>query len=696
MAHGDIELAKNLSSGTYYIQLDTHWNKNFMEKYVLPIQIINPKINVVTAKNSVAKNADNLNLNFYPESGTLLNNTVNWVYLNLENNGVFIAEQPITILDNKTNKIVAKAKTNKNGQAKFSLLSKPMHNYTASLNYKNNTYTFDLDPAKDSGVIIHKKHNQENNITQNFVVEFTKDVLKTYNEQSFFATIHRNNKLLYVLPFKINKKDTKYLLAFNKENLFNGFNTLTLFNKENKPISGRHFYSETKSKINIIAEHGEITKDSLTIDFYLKSSLKNTNLSISVLPKDTKLNNNAINILDAFLLAPYINKNVAATHKMSNNDLDMLLQTQLSSFKSHHINNKKPIFAPETGLQINGTINAEIKENYKVLLSSNESEILEVTKIKPDKKFSFSNLILKDNSNYKLALLNEKGLLLKSGFYIYKQNQSYKVDSLLSYKKDEFISAKKENVETNIDYNFLEYKDAQKLDEVIVTAQIKKEGTVPESLYPNTPGLLGSGFTKKLRISEVQSLTLTVVQYLDRQVNIDAKEKFGSVYLRIKRGVSTFYGSSMPLLLIDGFPTTNLDLLYQMRLNQIASIAVNASGAGYGMRGGAGVISIDLKKGNEKNKLKTNHNYFTSETDLGFTTSKPFFGNYPFQFSSLISQQFYETLDWIPYFNILPNKTNSLKVYKGKHDIIKLFINGMNDNGNLFYDIIELSTKDRL
>jgi hypothetical protein len=109
----------------------------------------------------------------------------------------------------------------------------------------------------------------------------------------------------------------------------------------------------------------------------------------------------------------------------------------------------------------------------------------------------------------------------------------------------------------------------------------------------------------------------------------------------------------------------------------------------------AGVVSIESRNGKEQYKTIPNENYFLSETDFGFTPSKIKFEAYPLIFSSKLSRSYYETLDWIPSFDLQPNTFNNLQVYKGEHQSLKLFINGMNDEGELIYKVIDISIKDK-
>lgn len=693
-AYGEIELPSTLDTGEYYINLATQWNKNFKNKYTVPIYIINSKTSNPLDEDLKVNIADAIDIAFYPESGSLLNNTTNTIYLTLQNNDVFLAEQAVAITDNTTNKAIANIKTNKLGHAKFNLLYQASNNYTATVKYEDSTYTKQLPKTLNSGVLIHKKENLNTKTSQDFTIEFSKEMLAQYNESTIFATVHRNQKLLYILPFKVNKKHKKYVIPIETENLFNGFNIITLFNEKNHPISERPFYVETKQNIEIETIKNDTTKDSITIDFQLKNSYTSTNLSISVLPKDTKLNENSSNIIDAFLLKPYLKTNIHSANHLADVDLDMLLQTQTKQTVKHTFNKQPPIYLQTRGLSIKGRINTEFKKNYKVLLTSTENEIIEVTDINPDKSFVFPNLIMRDSSNYKLAVLDEKGVIVKAGIYVYKQIENYKSDSLLVYNKNQFLTTK-EIVKEEMFIDYIDTKDSEILDEVLLMGKKRKEIQMDE-LYPNTLNELGNGFTQKLQFDEVDEMNNTVIQYLNNQSGVVAVERpMGASIIITRTTFDSFYDSTEALILLNGVPTDAESVAY-LPLSEVASIKINASGAGYGTRGSNGVIFIDLKKGGENYKTTPNLNYYTSSTDFGFITSRPTFVASQLIFNSSTTSQFYETLDWIPNFNVLPNKSNTLKIYKGEHENIKLFINGMNNDGQLFCKVVDLPIKKGL
>ncbi|MCX7549901.1 hypothetical protein [Xanthomarina sp. F2636L] len=695
IANGEITLPDSLDTGEYFINLDTAWNKNFDNKYIVPIYIINSATTSTSEEDIKVNETDALIITFYPESGSLLNNTTNIVYLTLHNNESFLAEQTVTITDNTTHKTIANFTTNKHGHAKFNVFCQANNTYKATVIYKDKVYTEPLPIALDSGVLIHKKEQSNKLSSQDFTIEFSEDLLNQYHKKTFFATIHRNQKLLYILPFELNKKHKKYVLPIDIKNLFNGFNTITLFNAKNQPLAERHFYVETKQMIDIETIQNKITKDSVILNFQLKNSYKNTNLSISVLPKDTKLITNASNILDAFLLDPYLKSNNHPITDLLDADLDILLQTQSKQTGTHTFNNSPPIYSNAKGLSIKGSINTEVKNAYKVLLTSTENEILEVTEVKQDKSFLFSNLILKDSSDYKLALLDEKGAIVKAGIYVYKQNENYKADSLLIYNNEQFLTAK-EKVEAieNTHTDDIIKKNTEILNEVVLQGK-KREEFTGEYSYPNRPNLLGNGFTKDLHFDEVDEMNNTVIQFLNNQAGVVASEGIGASVVITRATLDSFYDDTQALIILNGIPTDAESIAF-LPLSEVESLGVNATGAGYGMRGNNGVVTIELKKGNNTYKRIPNPNYYRSTTDFGFTKSKPIYEASLLQFNSSTSRQFYETLDWIPNFNVLPNKANSLKIYKGEHKQIKLFINGMNSDGELFYKVLDVPIKTDL
>ena len=423
-------------------------------------------------------------------------------------------------------------------------------------------------------------------------------------------------------------------------------------------------------------------------------------MSVSILPYKSKLNNNSTSILSAFLVAPYVSSEVDVNLFFNSNvsvlEKDIILKTQiLKRVKNKSLKfNIKPVYANENGLVIKGRVNTSLRslKGFKVLLSSQENGILLTTHIKEGKSFEFNKLKLKKKSNYKLALLNAKGKLVKAGFYIYGDDV-YKVDSLLvhSSQKNKIID-KKIIANLNINAYLIIDKTAEVLDEVIIKGK-RTKGKVGNEVHPNNPKELGNGFAKNIEIRERDRMNNTVIEFLNNQLGVSASESTLGASVVIQRAAfNSITGDNQALIIFNGVQT-NADILSGMRLHDVKNIKINALGAGYGVHGGSGVVVIDLKEGIEDRVTIPSNKYFLSSTDFGFSSSKPVYEAFNSVFSSKLSRSYFETLDWIPNVNLHPNSTQLLQVYKGTHQKIKLFINGMSDHGQLVYKVVEIPLK---
>ena len=80
-----------------------------------------------------------------------------------------------------------------------------------------------------------------------------------------------------------------------------------------------------------------------------------------------------------------------------------------------------------------------------------------------------------------------------------------------------------------------------------------------------------------------------------------------------------------------------------------------------------------------------------SETEFGFSTPTEKFINSEIYFPNKTSEELYSTIDWIPNFYLNAKTPNYLTISTKKHQNIKLFINGMNANGQLVYKMVTIN-----
>lgn len=705
-AHGEFDLTKNLKSGNYKLQLSTQWNKNFKNGTLFNIKVISLNHNNKLVKPINAIDKDSLIMNFFPESKTLLKNQANNIYFSIYNNNLPIAIKG-EIIDDQSHKIVCTFKSNEFGVGAINLLYNST--YTAVFFINGIKKTIRLPKAKLNGVILHQKRTPNESKFVIFELKTNNTtVSKLYNE-SVFAVLHRNGSLKSIAPIKIKKDVNYYRLQFLKDNLFNGFNTITLFNSQNQIISERNFYWNQNQKFDLKITKGKVSQDSVILNINVPKVFKKANLSISVLPDETKLYNNTSNIINSFLLEPYINSNANNIAGLINNidlkneALDMLIQTlsKNNEFPYKKLSHSAPKLNTEKGIIIRGSINTKIKDlsNYKVLLSSQENGLLLMNPISNANEFLFDNLILFHPTKYKLALISDKGKIEKASFFIYNSYTGYKPESTLKINhkitgilnKTEALS--KEDIGNTI--SLPKYKNSEDLDEVVILGYKDKLKIKKDRLLSNNPHLIGlkNNFTQHYLIDETVNEALDIVDYLKTLggIKVLTGNNFGDISITSTRGPKSFNGSNAIPVFLNGLPLgDDLRILNGYSVKDFDLVSINLSGAGFGITGSNGVINL-LTKENISGKNGDNLKIKKSDTEFGYSLPSITYENLFLEFQSQSALNYYGVLDWIPNYDVIPNTNNTIKINRANSNNIKIIINGFNENGALFFNETNLS-----
>ena len=168
--------------------------------------------------------------------------------------------------------------------------------------------------------------------------------------KDYFLNFHNGEKI-NKLKIKF-EKNTSIIKNIKLDNLAYGVNIFTLVDDQNNPIAERLFFNyEGLPLLDFNKTSVKTVKDSLEVylKFDDKINFKNSNASISILPKRTKSYNKSSNIISQTLLNPYLKgivenggyyfKNINDQKKY---DLDNLLITQgWSSFDWKSITDKE-------------------------------------------------------------------------------------------------------------------------------------------------------------------------------------------------------------------------------------------------------------------------------------------------------------------------------------------------------------------
>jgi len=545
-----------------------------------------------------------------------------------------------------------------------------------------------------------------------FEINTSSEVIKNkkLKNKYLFAVLHRNGDLKSVLPLQLKKDKISYKIAFSKSDLFNGVNMIALFDEDKKIISEKSFFWTSHTPIDIEITERSKTYDTLSLNLKVFNIDTKANISVSILPEETKLYKNNSNIISSLLIDPYLKTNnygvasLLSKKTINTNKLDYISKIAISqnTFPYKGLTTSSLHYKNENGITINGKVNTKIKDlsNYTVLLSSNENRLTEVSAISKDHTFTFDKLNFKKASNYSLALINEKGKMEKATFFVYNNYVNYKANNTLPqsliYKSNTPI--KIESTNNNTEYSSLpEYQDAEALDEILITANKKKKQLqIKQTLAKYN--ILGLGLSKVYKPEDSGFSGGTILDYLQTLPSTTVVyNSSGDVSIQNNRGARTINDTGPRLLsvTVDGVLFNDLTLLTFRRAEEIEYVVLNINGAGYGPLYPNGVIHLITRKGESGKPIVNNPKIQKSKTAFGFNASKSRYEKPELQFTTQNSIDNYSTIDWIPNFEITPGADNILKVNRQNYNNIKIIINGITQDGKPIYkeQILSLSNQ---
>ncbi len=258
---GSFFLPADLPTGTYHLVAYTRWMRNFEAYFHTPITVINPY-----KKPNKSLITNDLKVNFYPESGQVLQNTSNQILISVQN----YQTQKIhgKIINNINDVVLSNLNFDEFGFCRINLNYDSAVNYRLMLDYQHNFQFFDLPKAeKASKITVVEKENT-------FEIQLQNQSKKTTGELELFAS----NQTLKTL-----KTDLNATHQISKNDLPNGLLGVRL-NVDNQIENERLFWHsdlEThqkilpeKSKTSLVKFELDIPKDA-TISVSIKRAYGN-------------------------------------------------------------------------------------------------------------------------------------------------------------------------------------------------------------------------------------------------------------------------------------------------------------------------------------------------------------------------------------------------------------------------------------
>ena len=678
------------TSGNYKFKAYTNWMKNFDERnaYVEYFRVIDSEIDS-TVKSTITENV--LDAQFLPEGGHFVDFVKTNVGVVIKNSQGFGEPSVEGDVYDANNKFITSFKTNSLGIGRFLLFPEINQKYKVKINHLNKDFEFSIEDIKLKGIAIHV-----NNSNGNVALEFktNQETLKDIKDKPFKLVIH-NGKEAKGVNIAFTEKDLVKMVDY--EELLPGLNIFTLFDENNAPILERMFFNF--NGIDII-NSGNMSyakeKDSMRIYIPLKNLHdaleENQNISISVLPEGTKSYERHQNIISHTFLQPYLKGYIEnAKYYFTNIDaekrfaLDNLLITQgWSSYNWNNIfnNNVTDSFVFEDGILFKANKNSNgINDFILYPLKNNDGHIISLSEDK--NSFVKSGLFPEEDEKLSIGALGKKGKLNDPGLYV--QFFPSKIPELHNEFETLYTNQSAITKATpNKPFTLTDITETQQLEDVIVKAAPRKS-TKLEKFRASALDIVDVFDNTK------RELNLTFSQYVNFYLpDFIASEAGGTLDVINRNPVS--FQTNRPAIYLDDVLISSLEIFIGFFMNDVDFVAVNRRGVGEGFLGAGGVIRIYTASGFYNRDLKTNFSR-KFEFPLAFADNKKYYvPKYDLYNDDFFKE--YGVIDWIPNCKVDSQGNLNFTVYNPANNNIKLFIEGVCDEGAFISEIKVLNVNN--
>lgn len=682
VASGIIEIDSLFKSGNYVFKVYTNWMRNFEEQnfYVQHIKVINPD------EDSFIEADDDelfdLDAQFLPEGGHLLLNAKNTVGVVIKDDyGFGVPHLKGKILDS-TGEEVTNFETNIHGISRFEYTPQARTVYTVELSDEEQTeITLDIGEPKGINMSLF-----DTNDKIGLVFRTNANTLPDIADKTFKLTIGNGSQLNVT---DIIFKDNSEIKAFiSHQDLSTGINIITLFDEDNKPVLERLYFNH-KGINSVVTGVPSVEKlnDSLLISIPSASinAKQFNNLSVSVLPAETKSYNHHHNIFSYTFLQPYVKGRIEnARYYFTNVDrkkkaeLDNLLLTQgWSSYDWTTIFNNPPSnqYEFEDGISINANLNNTKGDTFLIYPLQNSPSVT-ATVNDGESSFSARGFLPLENESLKIGMLDKQNRVHKPNLYVqfspmeipglehkfsslnYKNNSAFRYDASLPILDDS-------------------WNKIEALDTILLTANKEKERIEKiKRLSHGTVDVFTDGQRKT--ITDFASY----ISSKGFEVTKDPTDLSSLSIVNPKR--TTFIeGETVrsPIIYLNDQQVIDFSVLLDIDMTMMDYVIINKQGLGEGNRGSNGAIKIYTNY-----MLRTNE--YNVSRDSGqvlkfpqsFSVSKKF---YVPTYSSYLNDfyQNYGVIDWFPKCKSSDDGFIKIKVLDTKNKHIKLFIEGIVNHG---------------
>lgn len=685
-------LDNNCPIGEYTFRAYTSWMKNFND-----LSSFSTYFSVIGNQQQDTLTDNKIDVQFLPESGTLLEGLTNKVGIkavDINGKGVKLFGD---IIDEK-GVLIKSFELNKLGMGNVVLDMTQNAKLNCRINLtEEKELIYPLPQVEKQGIIA-----QVNQHSDKIFVKVVANRQTILNGQVFYLMIHNKGEIQVLYSIKLDPEKKEALLEFDKSELINGVNCLSIFNEKFEPVAERLFYVKNTNIKGEIKEDVSFSKDTVSLKI---SSLDmdgkpvSSNLSLSVLPEGSACNDFSNSLMAEILLKAGLKGTIEKPNyyfeddTLRLDDLDNLLITQ--GWRKYNwqlitdTTSKTLDYEIEEGFNISGKVQKWSKShsntNCQVFLHSSDNRILKLAIVDSLGGFSFNNLYLTDSSLIYSTIINEKGKVM---------DKEVNASVTPIYKSIPFVQ-KPENIFTNAMENLSFpanlFSDNTMIEEVVVFG--KKPEPPPASIIFNafqakTFTITNENSEKYHDINDILRQEFGVY----KTVSIDPKTKSPIYDYSVGRGRNSINLPPEVLIIIDDIPVRNdnrsrwNDINNYCSISNIESISVNKTGFGLGARGVDGAIIIKTRRipisDKQGQKMKVN-----KLKVRGYSTPVAYYTPKYKVLPPDLSYLKYATVFWQP--NVLTDQEGKTTIkfsVPPELNAVEIRIEGFTDNGAIFLE----------
>ncbi len=675
--NGNFTLNPEIKTDTYYLKTFIPKNATPSAAFTKAIKIINPSSSIRT-KNKV-NHITKLDVQILPEGGCLISNTLNSCGIKILNaNGKGVRLKNLVLEDIEGNILKNNVATNALGMGKFSFM--PEENITYFLRSKSKNFKHKLPRTSQIGIALKLEQNYKTGELQ-IDLNTNERSLAAYSNQDFIITIHKAGLARsYITQF--DEDYPKLVLNIPSHKLFSGTNTITVFNKDLKPMVERLFFNfeSVKETSSFIHEASKVS-DTVTYTILNKvgGQTVKTQTSISVLPLKTLANTNRDHVFASVHLKPFLNGNIenpSYYFQKNNNkkryELDLLLLTQgWSKYNWNTIFNaeKDSELENNSGLTISGyVVPFDEKQKLKnVLLYSKTNKNIKMVDLDKDNTFHIENLILQTDSDFEFSTLDNFGKPVKANFFFTVKPLGEVLDKKFEMNITDSFS------ETSLTEAIIENFEGEVLDEVIINVNKLK-------FKRFTKGRYGVKVDSSLYAYRTVEDYFKSKEGLRLAYHFSSGSDFGGYYWTYRDGTKAHF-------ILNGKRATYMNGLLKINMENILEL-YHGGRDGYGHRN-SHLIYTNGKELEMPEYLKTSK---TFKLKNGFTFQKETYKPEYIDYESDSYQKF-AAIAWEPL--VKSNKDSYSKISfinPGKHSLL-FYIEGFTETGEPFSTITSYERK---